>query len=139
MNCLNCGTSNLDTASICVNCGKPLASSTPHSYTPPPPPPSAASYGVPPPVGEAIPNYLIQSIFITLCCCLPLGIVAIIFAAQVNTRLAANDIAGAREASAKAKMFCWIGFGIGLAAMIIWMVFGGMAFVQGVRDGLANH
>jgi hypothetical protein len=138
VNCPNCGTSNLDTASICVNCGKPLAGSTPHSYTPPPPPPSAATYGAPPPVVEVIPNYLIQSIVITLCCCLPLGIVAIIFAAQVNTRLAANDIVGAREASAKAKLFCWIGFGIGLAAMIIWMVFGGMAFVQGLRDGMAS-
>src|SRR5215203_5266039 len=123
LNCPNCGTSNLDTASICANCGRPLATTTPHSYTPPPPPssqtsytpprpPGGGSFGAPPP-GEAIPNYLIQSIVVTLCCCLPLGVVAIVFAAQVNSKLAAGDIAGAREASAKAKMFCWIALGLG--------------------------
>jgi hypothetical protein len=142
LNCPNCGTSNPDTASICANCGKPLASTTPHSYTPPPPstsqasytpprPPGGGSYGAPPPT-ETIPNYLIQSIFVTICCCLPLGVVAIVFAAQVNSKLAAGDIAGAREASAKAKMFCWIAFGIGIALSLIWMVTGGMAVIQEV-------
>jgi hypothetical protein len=154
LNCPNCGTSNPDTASLCANCGRPLASTTPHSYTPPPPPPPTApsasasytpprppgggSYGAPPPT-ETIPNYLVQSIIVTLCCCLPLGVVAIVFAAQVNSKLAAGDIAGARDASAKAKMFCWIAFGLGLALSLIWMVTGGMAFIQGVRDGMANR
>lgn len=150
MTCTNCGTSNLDTASICANCGKPLASTTPHSYSPPPPPPSAStsytpprppgggSYGAPPATGS-IPNYLIQSIFVTICCCLPLGIVAIVFAAQVNSKLAAGDVIGAREASAKAKMFCWIAFGLGLALSLIWMLTGGMAVLQGVREGMANR
>lgn len=150
MNCTNCGTSNLDTASICVNCGKPLASTTPHSYTPPPPPPSASTSYTPPrppgggsfgapPATEPIPNYLVQSIIVTLCCCLPLGVVAIVFAAQVNSKLAAGDVAGAREASAKAKMFCWIAFGLGIAFSIIWALTGGMAVLQGVRDGMANR
>jgi hypothetical protein len=149
LTCPNCGTSNLDTASICANCGRPLATTTPHSYTPPPPPSGQTSYTPPrplgggsfgaPPTAEVIPNYLIQSIILTLCCCLPLGIVAIVFSAQVNSKLAVGDIAGAREASAKAKMFCWIGLGLGIAFAILWMVFGGMAFVQGVRDGMANR
>ena len=147
MNCPNCSTSNLDTASICVNCGKPLAGGPAHSYTPPPAPPSQSSYTPPrPPAGgafgapaEAIPNYLVQSILITLCCCLPLGVVAIVFAAQVNSKLAAGDVAGAREASNKAKMFCWIGFGIGLVVSCIWMFTGGMAFIEGIRQGMANR
>jgi hypothetical protein len=153
LNCPSCGTSNLDTASICVNCGKPLGGASSHnvppppSYTPPSPPrasytppvaPGGASYGTPAP-GQPVPNYLIQSIIVTLCCCLPLGIVAIVFAAQVNSKLAAGDIAGAREASAKAKMFCWIAFGIGIVACLIWMVTGGMAVLQGVRDGMAHR
>jgi hypothetical protein len=149
LNCPNCGTSNLDTASICANCGRPLASTTPHSYTPPPPPPTQSSYTPPrtpgggsfgaPPAGQPIPNYLIQSIFVTLCCCLPLGVVAIVFAAQVNSKLAVGDTIGAREASDKAKLFCWIAFGLGLVLSILWMVTGGMAFMQGVRDGMANR
>src|SRR5688572_21843187 len=39
-------------------------------------------------VPSDIPNYLWQAILCTLCCCLPAGIPAIIFAAQVNTKLA---------------------------------------------------
>lgn len=38
-----------------------------------------------------------------LLCCLPVGIVSIVYAAQVNGKLAAGDIAGAQDSSAKAK------------------------------------
>jgi len=139
VNCPSCGTSNLDTASICINCGKPLTNAAPHSYTPPPP--SASSYGaVAPPVGEPIPNYLVQAIITTLCCCLPFGVVAIIFAAQVNSKLAAGDIAGAQHASRQAKMWCWIAVGSWLVVMVLWMVFGGVAVLQNfVGDGMANR
>ena len=34
-----------------------------------------------------VPNYLWQSIVVTLCCCLPFGVVAIGFAAQVKSKL----------------------------------------------------
>jgi Interferon-induced transmembrane protein/zinc-ribbon domain len=144
LNCPNCGTSNLDTASICVNCGKPLSGAPAHSYTPPPAPPSThtpprppggGSYGTPP-AGEKIPNYLVPSI-ILLCCCFPLAIVAIIFAAQVNSKLAAGDIAGAREASSKAKMFCWIAFGLGIVCWGIWLATSGLAAIQAIREAQA--
>lgn len=141
MNCPNCGTSNLETASICANCGRPLAAAPAQTYTPPPPP--TASYGggsyggaIAP---EPIPNYLVQSILVTLCCCLPLGIVAIIFAAQVNQKLAAGDVEGARHSSKQAKLFCLIALGLGIVSIVIWGAFGGMAVVQGIRDGMANR
>src|SRR5438128_1439779 len=35
-----------------------------------------------------VPNYLVQSILCTLFCCLPFGIVAIVYAAQVNSKVA---------------------------------------------------
>ncbi len=76
------------------------------------PPPQAGAIG-------SVPSYLVQSILVTLCCCLPLGIPAIVFAAQVNGKLKAGDIAGAEEASRKAKMWCWIAFGLGIVANII--------------------
>jgi hypothetical protein len=151
LNCPYCGNSNPDTASICANCGKPLSGAPPHSYTPPAPPPQAqtsyipppagAGYGVPPP-GQPIPNYLVQSILVTICCCLPLGIVAIVFSAQVNSKLAAGDIEGAREASKRAKMICWIALAIGIVLCIvygIWLVTGGMAILEGIRDGMAHR
>lgn len=90
-------------------------------------------------MGERIPNYLVQSILVTLCCCMPLGIVAIIFSAQVNSKLASGDLAGARDASAKAKMFAWIGFAFGLVAILISLLMGGAGFIQGIREGMANQ
>lgn len=66
-----------------------------------------------------IPNYLWQSIAVTLCCCLPFGIAAIVYAAQVNSKQGVGDIAGAQEASRKAKMWCWIGFGVGIPLNIL--------------------
>jgi hypothetical protein len=87
---------------------------------------------------ESIPNYLVQAILVTLCCCLPGGIVAIVYAAQVNGKLAAGDYVGARAASETAKTWCWISFGVGLAINVIWLIvqfavlggLGGMKFKQ---------
>ena len=57
------------------------------------------------PGGTPPPNYLVWSILTTLFCCLPLGIASIVFAAQVNTKWAAGDAAGALDSSQKAKKF----------------------------------
>jgi len=51
---------------------------------------------------------------VTLFCCLPFGIVSIVYAAQVNTKLAAGDYAGAVDASQKAKTWSMWSFIIGL-------------------------
>jgi hypothetical protein len=91
------------------------------------------------PVAEQIPNYLIQSILVTLCCCLPLGVVAIIFAAQVNQKLAAGDVAGAREASANARKFVMIAFWIGIALTILGLLINGAALIPVIREGMANR
>jgi hypothetical protein len=70
-----------------------------------------------------IPNYLWQSILATLCCCLPFGVVALVFAAQVNSKLAAGDVAGAQAASRSARTWLIVavigGFvtGAGVAAL----------------------
>jgi hypothetical protein len=102
----------------------------PSTYPPPPPqyPPagqyaphmgSPLPYGQPvgyqqPYMGQHVPNYLVQAILVTLFCCLPFGIVSIVYAAQVNSKLAAGDYAGALDASQKAKTWSLWSFGIGL-------------------------
>jgi predicted secreted protein len=74
------------------------------SYGPPPPPPYGAAPGQPP-MGTPPPNYLVWSILTTIFCCLPLGIVSIVFAAQVNGKWAMGDVAGAEDSSRKARQF----------------------------------
>jgi Interferon-induced transmembrane protein len=93
------------------------------------------NYTPPPVAGTPPPNYLVPAIISI--CCWPLAIPAIIFSVQVNKRFAAGDIAGAEDASKKAKMFAYIGIGVGLAWWIIIIVlnvfFGVMAGLMGSR------
>lgn len=81
----------------------------------------------PPPAGgsETVPNNMVLAI-ISIFCCWPLAIPAIIFASQVNQKLAAGDVAGAQDASKKAKTFSYIALGLGalwLVFVIIYVVF----------------
>jgi hypothetical protein len=51
----------------------------------------------------SVPNYLWQSIVVTVLCCLPFGVVSIVHAAKVDSLLAQGDIVGASAASKSAK------------------------------------
>lgn len=94
-----------------------------------------AQQWTPPPAAGApanVPNYLIPAI-ISLFCCLPLGVVGVIFAAQVNGKVAAGDIPGAMDSSKKAKLFSFLAIGLGLAGIICYIlmivIFGGLAAI----------
>ena len=93
-------------------------------WTPPP------SSGAP----ASVPNYLVPAI-ISLFCCLPLGIVGVIFAAQVNGKVAAGDTAGALDAAKKAKMFSFIAIGLGILGIVGYVLF---VVIMGVGMGLAG-
>lgn len=82
----------------------------------------------------SVPNYLIPAI-ISLFCCLPGGVVAVIFAAQVNGKVQAGDIAGAQDSAKKAKMISFISIGLGLAAIICYVLFW---VILGVGLSLSN-
>lgn len=79
-------------------------------------------------------NWLVESILATIFCCLPLGVVGIVFAAQVNSKFAAGDYEGAVRASQNAGKFTKISFFIGIAVGVIWLafifLFGGMAIMR---------
>jgi len=49
----------------------------------------------------------------------PFGIAAIVYAAQVNGKLAGGDYAGAVESSRKAKKWCWVAFAVGIVVAVI--------------------
>ena len=89
-----------------------------YNAPPPPPPTSGNPYGQTPP-----PNNLVWAILTTIFCCLPLGIVSIVFAAQVNGKYAAGDLAGAQESSRKAKMWAIWAAVAGLVTVVLYIVF----------------
>ena len=105
----------------------------PIAPAPPPPGPTAGQSEHPYYAPGTIPNYLVQSILVTLCCCLPAGIPAIVYAAQVNGKLQAGNVGGALESSKNARMWCWIAFAVGIAATIVqFLIFGAqLAMIAG--------
>ena len=110
MYCTRCGTSRPDGMSICPNCGT-----------------VAQTFAEPP----KVQNYLVPSILVTVCCCVPAGIVAIVFAAQVNSKLGAGDISGAQDSARLARMWTWIAFGCGVLAAITYAILFTMGGVLG--------
>ena len=122
MFCPQCGANNADTAAVCVQCGRNLQAGVP------PVPLQATGVVLPP--GATVPNYLVFAILTTVFCCLPTGIPAIVFAAQVNGKLQAGDIAGAQAASKNAKMWCWISFGLGLGVGLLYMLIIGVGLIR---------
>ena len=78
----------------------------------------------------AVSSHLVFAILATLFCCLPFGIVAIVYAAQVNGRLQAGDYNGAVDMSKKAAMWCWVSFGIGLAGTLAYLVLVGIGLAS---------
>lgn len=79
-------------------------------------------------------TWMVESILVTILCCLPLGIVGIINASKVNSLFSAGDYAGAEKASAEAgkwtKIGAIIGFVVGIIYFIIMFVGGFAAAMQ---------
>ncbi|NLA68668.1 MAG: CD225/dispanin family protein [Gammaproteobacteria bacterium] len=126
MHCSNCGHDNTPAGANCTNCGAALATAPATGQGPAPaaPPPREAAPPKP-------PNHLVWAILATLLCCLPTGIAAIVFAAQVDGKYASGDYAGALRSSANAKTWSWVSLGLGL-------VFGALYFMFAVIGVLAD-
>jgi len=83
---------------------------------------------IPPPRPK---NWLVESILVTIFCCLPFGVVGIVFASQVNAKYDTGDFDGAIKASQEASKWTRIGFWIGIIWVICWLLWiffwGGLA------------
>ena len=104
MFCKHCGQQLADNATFCGQCGTPVAQQAPAAY--------GAPYGAP---GQPpnVPTHLVGAILTTIFCCQIAGIVSIVYAAQVNGKLARGDVAGAMESSKKASTWMWAGVIVG--------------------------
>jgi hypothetical protein len=86
-----------------------------------PPPYQPGYYGARSPYGAIprIPSYLGWAIAVLILCFWPTGIAAVVYASQVDNKVALGDIEGAMESSRKAKTWCWVTFGIAAAFWVI--------------------
>lgn len=97
----------------------------------PPPYPSDQPYPMQPTAPKP-DNFLIWSILATIFCCLPLGVVGIVFAAQVDSKWATGDYAGAAASADNAKKWTIASAVVGVAAVAFWLLF---VVVLGVVGG----
>jgi Interferon-induced transmembrane protein len=67
-------------------------------------------------------NWLVESILVTIFCCLPFGIAGIVFASQVNSKFAAGDYTGALQASRDAGKWTKIGFFVSLGFTVLYLI-----------------
>lgn len=65
-------------------------------------------------VEQPVPNYLWQSIVVTIVCCLPLGIPAIYHASKVDQAVVLGNHRAALASSVAAKNWCTAAFVVGL-------------------------
>ena len=100
MFCKNCGNEIADAAVVCPKCGV-----------------SVAGKAVPAAGAAPVKNHMVGAILCTLFCCLPCGIVAIVKASQVNTKLAQGDAAGAENAAQSAKTWILVAVILGLVVI----------------------
>lgn len=107
MQCPYCGNDVAPGISRCPSCGGGVPNN--------PAPAAAPGYrqtpaAIPP---GTIPNHMAFAILATVftamsCIGIPLGITAIVFASQVNGKLAAGDMDGAQRSASLALVFCWV-------------------------------
>jgi Interferon-induced transmembrane protein len=108
------------------------------TYPPPPPPPSAPPpYGrtarwLPPPAQQPNSN-LVWGILCTVLCCLPLGIVSIVYASKVSGLWTQGRYAEAQAASDNAKKWAIWGAVAGVIIGIIYAIIavaGGFSYMS---------
>lgn len=107
----------------------------PPAYAPPPQgyAPQPQGYAQQPPAGAAVPlkNHMVMAILSTIFCCWPAGLVGIIMAAQVNSKLQQGDYAGAQKASKAAATWSWVAI---IAGALIIILYGALVAFGIVAD-----
>lgn len=66
--------------------------------------------------------YLVLSIVSTLCCCLPFGVVGIVFSAKINSAMLAGNLEEAQNNAKMARIWIIVSFAIGILTWLIYMI-----------------
>lgn len=81
-------------------------------------------------------TWLAESILVTLLCCLPFGIVGIVYASKVSSLYAQGSYNEAVQASSTAKTWTLVGFICGLIGILLYVGF--VVFYGAALFSLAN-
>jgi len=122
MFCWKCGAEAPEGAAACPACGSALG--------------GVASPAVRPAVD--VPNYLVQSILLTLFCCMPFGVVAIVYSAMAVGAAGSGDYEAAVRASNQARTWCWVALGLGFVPWLLGLLWIAFMFVV-AGAGVAVH
>lgn len=119
MECKFCRSEIPEDTKVCPNCGTPVDPQTPQENNQGQD--SMGSYRQPQEPINSTP-YIIFAIISTVLCCMPLGVVAIIFASKINILQGAGDYEGAKNAAKKSKIIMIIGAVLTLIISIIFII-----------------
>lgn len=86
------------------------------------PPGQGYGGGYSPPPQQPPSNHLVWAILTTLFCCLPGGIVSIVYAAQVNGKWQSGDYQGAMKSANNAKTWAIVSAIVGFIVNILLVV-----------------
>lgn len=76
-------------------------------------------------------SWLVESVLVTLFCCLPFGIVGIIYSILISSHYNSGNYEAAEEASRNAGKWTKIGFWIGFSAISLYFIFWLVLFIIG--------
>ncbi|XP_067304098.1 interferon-induced transmembrane protein 1-like [Pseudorasbora parva] len=106
--------------------GQQYGTSGPYSQGPYPGHPAVtvqpAVYLINAPLAYPLPDYLCYSIFTLLCCCFPLGIVALIYSCNTRNANMSGQQQIAEKNSKMALTVNHVALGIGLALLVLYIV-----------------
>ena len=107
MFCPKCGKEVQDGSPFCPGCGNSFAA------------PGVQAVQMP---AKTISSGLVPAILVTILCCLPFGIVSIVYAAKVSGLVAAGNIAEAERAAKNAKTWALVGAICGIVGSLLYFL-----------------
>ena len=115
MFCKQCGAQVPDGASFCTQCGYPQGDQQPNLTTAAPPVDLIAN-------PQSLNDYLVQNVLSTFCCCMPLGVVGIVFSINAGSARDRGDWTAAQKNARYAKYCFWAALLLGFLTWIMLII-----------------